>query len=575
MILRDRRRSEERRQRRAERARARTATVTKAEARIEAERRVCRASLYEFTKAAWPIIRPGTEYVDNWHIRVICDHLQALFFGLQTVDGHPLRRLVINMPPRHMKTIIADVMLPGWAWTHDPSHQFFFSTYAQHLSDDSALDFRQLIHSEWYITRFGPTGNRALDAVEPPVALGGRQQTRHTQTTAQGARQASSVAGKTTGVGGDTLVADDPHNVAGGDSERKVTTVIVWWTRGMSTRGNDPKTSRQLVIMQRLFEGDLADVCLAMGYDALILPARWEGVREIGCLGHADPRTEIGEPLWPARFGDAELRDLEQQLDDAAPGQLQQRPAPPGGGLFKVDFLRKLSAPVRDALLRQPGALDQLAIFCDFGQKGRSQRGRKRSYSVAAVWGKRGSDVFLFDIWREQCEFDRMEEGLRELAAKWPQARPIIIEDKAAGTHIGQRLARILPGVMMVNPRGDKDHRARAVSPFMSAGNVWVPTPDWAPWVLDWLREHELFPRAANDDQVDVTSMALDYLLLQNWATPYAPEQAQERSGAMPVEVSMAAARQRAALEARWRALDDEDEPEGLVTRRYTGAAWG
>lgn len=553
-------------------ARTRRATVTPAEARIEAERRVCMASFARFCQEAWHVVEPGKVYQHNWHIDVICEHLEALFFRRPAVTGplagQPIRDLVINIPPRHMKSLTCSVMFPAWCWTHDPGRQFFYSSYAQHLSDDHAALTMQLVRSEWYQLRFGPTGNQALDA-PGFVELRGKKRTRHFETSKGGARQSSSVMGKTTGAGGDILVADDPHNVLERESDRKMARVITWWSRAMASRGNDPRTFGRLVIMQRIAEGDLADWCIRQGYALLKLPARFEGESEIGVLGHVDPREEEGEPLWAGRFGDLELTKLETSLQEDAAGQLQQRPAPVGGRTFRVGSVRRMSQRVYSTLLA-PGRLDELIMVWDLASKGRAQRKKaKRSYTVGAVWGRRGPHVFLFDVWRDQVRFAEQLEGIEEMAHRWPQARPLYIENKANGIPGGDLLTNRIPGILLVEPRGDKDLRANAVSPFFKAGNVWVPEDEMFDWVRPWLREHEYFPDAANDDQVDTTSMALDLLLVQGWAEPMAPEGSAMTFDDSDPTLAAARERQRARLRAHFR---EGGAPDGV--RTFTGAGY-
>lgn len=491
---------------------------------------MCLESFHFFCRAAWHVIEPSTPYKDNWHIRVVCDHLEAVIFGRICQSGpnagKPLRDLVINMPPRMMKSRIVSILFPAWAWLHRPGKQFFYASYAQHLADEHALLTKQLVESEWYQIRFGRTGNAALDR-NGYVALGGRQQVRHFQTDAGGARQTSSVLGKATGAGGDVLVADDPHNVLERESERRMSRVIVWWTKAMSSRGNDPTTVARIVMMQRLHAKDLAGYCARTGYSVLKIPARYEGEKQIGVLGHEDPRDEIGEPLWVQRQPDDALAKLERDLGEDAAGQLQQRPEAQGGNIFPIQSVRIYSQRVLDALLARPENVHEWVTVWDFA----FGKGAKRSFTCGQVWARRGADVFLIDQIRVRAKFLEMADAVRTLAERWPMAAPRLVEKKAAGEPIMDFLEAEIPGMKPTDPRGDKVARANAVSPFFHAGNVWIPHHSMAPWVGEpaylhgqllaeegtWVHEHALFPNSANNDQVDCTSMALDHLLLQRW----------------------------------------------------------
>lgn len=563
------------------RGRGRKAKVGPVEARIELERRACIRSLAAFCKAAWHVIEPETPYQHNWHIDEICAHLEAVFWGHAAVTGpnagNAIRNLVLNIPPRHMKSRIVSVFFPAWCWIHDPGRRFFFASYAQNLSDEHALDTMRLVRSEWYRTRFGPTGNPHFDAGGRHVSLGARQQTRHFITDRGGARQASSVMGKATGAGGDILVVDDPHNLLERESEVKMARVITWWAKAMASRGNNPKTFARIVVMQRIAEDDLSGYCIGQGYDTVILPARFEGQKAIGVLGHEDPREVEGEPLWANRFGDVELAMLEKDLDEDAAGQLQQRPAPAGGRVFKVNFLRRYSAAVRKALLARPDVVDEWVITVDTAVKGRAARkNAKRSYTVIAVWARRGSDAFLMDVWRKQVPFTEQVEGLREMAERWPMARPILIEDESNGPAIADQLANVVPGIELVPPRGDKDRRASAVAPFVKSGNVWVPANDVEPWVRAWVHEHELFPDASHNDQVDTTSMALDYLFIRGWTAPSEPRGGYMRPAREEDDPAILLARQRAAFDSTIRTAR-LDNPAGTTTtgrKQYTGRGY-
>lgn len=556
------------RKKRSRKARTRQTHVGPEEARIEAERRACLDSLAHFAKEAWHVVQPQFEYQHNWHIDVISQHLEALFFRRPATSGptagQPVRDLVINIPPRHMKSLLCSVFFPAWALANRAGEQFFYSSYAQHLSDDHALMTRELIESEWYQTRFGPTGNRAIDA-ENYVKIKGKKQVRLFTTDQGGARLASSVLGKTTGAGGDVLVADDPHNVTERESERKMARVITWWSRAMASRGNNPKTFCRLIIMQRVAEDDLAGWAINQGYATLIIPARYEGNKQIGCLGHEDPREEVGDPLWPGRFGDVELSKLEAELQEDAAGQLQQRPSPVGGRTFRVKALRTYSPIVRDTLLK-PGNLDEMCQVWDLATKGRHSK-RKRSFSVGAVWGRRGANAFLFDVWREQVGFAEQVEAIEMMASRWPNARPIYIEAKANGPSAADLLMHSVPGLMMVEPRGDKDKRARAASPFFKSGNIWVP--DDAPWLAEWVKEHEYFPDGAFNDQVDTTSMVVDLFFIKSWSEPLPPEGGDLRMDGSPERLrEIAEARARAQHRVRQRFASEDAPPVQMFTGR-------
>ena len=219
-------------------------------------------SLKLFTKNSWQSIEPAREFYDNWHIDAISEHLQAV------VEGD-IRRLIINVPPRHMKSISVAVCLPAWTWTIQPNKRFLYASYAGSLSIRDSVKCRRLIDSKWYQQYFGDIFNLTTD----------QNQKQRFENDQNGQRIATSVDGALTGEGGDIIVVDDPHNVREAESSKVRESVLDWWDQAMQTRLNDPKTGAFIIIMQRVHENDLTGHILANEYndwDHLCLPARYE-----------------------------------------------------------------------------------------------------------------------------------------------------------------------------------------------------------------------------------------------------------------------------------------------------------
>lgn len=281
----------------------------------------------DFMRQAWPILEPATPYVHGWHVDAIADHLTAVTQG-------QIRRLLINMPPRHMKSLAISVFWPSWSWTEQPELRWLFASYALSLSKRDSLKCRRLIESPWYQERWGGVFQLTGDQNEKL-----RFENDHT-----GYRLATSVGGAATGEGGDIVVIDDPHNANEAESDTIREGVIEWFDGVMSTRLNDPKRGRMVTVMQRAHSKDVAGHILECGgWEHLCLPAEYEPKPQVyvTSLGFEDPRTEPGELLWPERFGRAEIDSLKKSLGSyRAAGQLQQRPAPADGGIFKRHWWR-------------------------------------------------------------------------------------------------------------------------------------------------------------------------------------------------------------------------------------------
>jgi len=259
------------------------------------EREWCERRLSNFVRHAWHVLEPATPYVHGWHIDLICDHLEAITRG-------KLRNLVINIPPRHMKSLLVSVLWPAWAWTRRPEMRWLFASYAQSLATRDSLKMRRLVLSPWYQRLWG--GEFALTSDQNAKVRFENDRT--------GYRLATSVGAIATGEGGDVVAVDDPHSASQARSEAERENALIWWDETMSTRLNDPRRGAKVIVMQRLHECDLSGHVLAQGgYEHLCLPAEYEPERSCVTSVGSDPREEPGEPIWPERMG---IEDL------AAPG---------------------------------------------------------------------------------------------------------------------------------------------------------------------------------------------------------------------------------------------------------------
>src|SRR5882724_54059 len=292
----------------------------------EIDRELATRSLRAFIQQAWPVLQPATPFVPGWHIDALCEHLEAITYG-------QIRNLVINIPPRHMKSLAVSVFWPCWEWARWPERRWLFASYAESLSLRDSRHCRTVVQSPWYRCNWGDVFVLTEDQNEK----------RRFDNDKTGYRIASSVGGANTGEGGDRIVCDDPHNVKEAESDAARKGVCDWYDQVMSTRVNDPKTAARVIIMQRVHEADLSGHVLAQGgYEHLCLPAEYEGSKRTTVIGWSDPRTELGELLWPERFGHAEIAELKLRLGSyGAAGQLQQRPSPAEGGILKRHWWRR------------------------------------------------------------------------------------------------------------------------------------------------------------------------------------------------------------------------------------------
>jgi predicted phage terminase large subunit-like protein len=484
----------------------------------EIERRAALRSLAEFVRQAWHVLEPGTPLAWGWHIEAICLHLEAVFRG-------EINRLLINVPPGHMKSLLTNVFFPAWAWLHRPSWRLIYATYAQDLTERDSVKCRDLIKSQWYQETFRPAWKIKAD-----------QDTKdHIANTEGGFRIALSVGGKGTGYRGDATIADDPISAEEAYSEAARKRCIRWWDKTMSSRLSNPKLGVRVIIMQRLHQEDLSGHVLRKGgYQHLKLASEFDPKKkavtfvrrpdpETGKYRYEkfweDPRQKLGEPLFPALFDEEVLEQCKKDLADAYAGQHLQEPTAAEGGLFKKKwwrFHRPDGLPNWGTAERPDGCnehpaiplprMDRFLISLDANFK----EGLKNSYVVFTVWGARGADRFLLEVRRGQWGFTKTLEVFRELVQAWPLALEKIVEEKANGAAIINTLSSEIAGIIPIDPEGGKEARAAAIQPQVRSGNVYLA--EGADWLEEYVAEMASFPNGMFNDQVDSTSQALIYL---------------------------------------------------------------
>jgi predicted phage terminase large subunit-like protein len=514
-----------------------TKIPTPAEAAAEIIRRQsAERSLYEFAKLSWPWVEGGKPFQDNWHIGAIAEHLEAVANG-------QIRNLLINQPPRTMKSLLCSVMFPAWRWIHEPSEQFLFVSYAQNISVRDSRRCRALIQSRWYQARWGHL-----------FAIVGDQDTKiRFENDHMGYRIASSVDGQNTGEGAGILVFDDLNN-ARDMSEVVLQSTLDFWSNVMPTRMNDFKTSSRIVVQQRTHEMDISGHIIEQDkgigeWIKLILPMEFEPLRRAITVKlpstkarpWADPRHTEGDLLWPARIGAKELARLKREMasEMTIAGQLQQRPAPEAGGIIKKAWFKIWKEP-------EPPKCDFTLLSIDTS----FTANKESAFNVAQTWGifKMRPEhhpnvqdptaqilipnMILLSQWRAQCEYPEMRKMVQRLAkdylddkdeprhSKKPK-RPdiILIESKATGIMLLQDLRRAgVPATAFSPDRyGDKRQRVHLATPVIAGGRVWLPgkQPEcqtWRDWCQPFMSEALLFPNARTRDTVDTMTQAILHL---------------------------------------------------------------
>lgn len=447
-----------------------------------------RSDLTLFIERVFMHLFPETPYKPNWHIELIASKLEAVFEGR-------IRRLIINVPPRSLKSVMASVSFVAWALGHKPSMQFICASYGQDLADKLAQDCRSVMLSEWYRQLF----STRLDKPRPPVS------DFHTQ--AGGGRFATSVGGVLTGRGGDVIIIDDPVKPDEAMSDTARRSANEWFDHTVSSRLNDKCTGAIVIIMQRLHEDDLVGHVLEQNdWEVLALPAIAE---EEQCFsfptldGERKVIRRIGDVLHPDREPPEVLMTLRATLGDYHfAGQYQQVPVPLGGGMFKLEWLRYYEP------YEKPEEFDLILQSWDTSNK----ESELNNFSVCTTWGIKNGDKYLLDVRRERMDYPTLKRAVLEQIRRFnPQV--VLIEDKASGIQLIQELRSMDISIIQgFKPEGDKVMRAHAQTGAFEGGFVRLPRQ--APWLDAYVQELTTFPRGKFNDQVDSTVQALAWSAL-------------------------------------------------------------
>ena len=401
-------------------------------------------------------------------------------------------RLIINLPPRHLKSLMASIAFPAWCLGHGPSAQILCVSYAQDLADKLARDCRSIMMSRWYRQIFSTRLAAHRQAVQEFI------------TTRQGYRLATSTGGVLTGRGADIILIDDPlkPEEALSDAQRKAANE--WYDHTLYSRLNDKRHGAIVIIMQRLHEDDLVGHVLAQeGWEILSFPAIAEAdeVHRIETIwGEQCFRRRQGEALHPDREPLDTLDRIRRTIGEYNfAGQYQQSPAPLGGGLVKAEWFKRYRENER------PERFDRIVQSWDTANKATELS----DFSVCTTWGVKGKDLFLLAVFRRRLEYPALKRAVREQLSLFG-ANEVLIEDKASGTQLIQELiADGCHGVTRYQPTTDKVMRLNSQTGVIENGFVHIP--ETAPWLAEYLHEMTVFPKGKHDDQVDSTAQFLDW----------------------------------------------------------------
>jgi len=427
----------------------------------------------------------------SWYIRAMCHWLERMAKG-------ELRRSMIWIQPRTLKSFTVAVVFPCWLLGRNPSAKIMVGTYGGTLARDHAIKRRQIMDSDWYQklfprTRLAAVGNRDGDLA----------------TTAGGYCICATVGGPVTGRGADFILLDDCMKAEDETSEAMREAVKRWFSSTLSTRRNDKRTSSILSIQQRIGEDDLPSHLLTKGYACLNLPAIAEREEDIELAEGIVHHRSRGDLLDPIRFPMEVLEEERLNLGPQAfAAQYMQNPVAPEGNLLRMEQFRRFEIPIsRERFDRVIQSWDPAATDLPTSD-----------WSVGTTWGLLAGRFFLLDIHRARLDYPGLKRAVIAQRAKW-RADQVVIEKSSNGLALVQQLQQEGPFRPFAWPPAgirqiDKAERLLAQTGQIEEGRVWLPAS------LDgldaFLSELRAFPNGRFDDQVDSLTQMLEYTFW-NW----------------------------------------------------------
>lgn len=427
-------------------------------------------------------LNPGAAFLPNWHLEAICYQLMRILRGDCT-------RLIINMPPRSLKSILTSVVFPAFLLGHDPRRRIFGVSYSNDLSAKHASDFRSIVQSPWYRRAF-PNSQVARTADSDVF------------TTGRGFRRATSVNATLTGLGGDCFIIDDPQKPIDAQSEVQRNSLNDWFFNTLMSRLDNKATGSIILVQQRVHLNDLTGHLLEnpSGWEHLSLPAIAEADERILIGKNRFHLRRAGEALHPEREPIEVLQNLQRELGpDIFAAQFQQTPVPPGGAMIKKAWLRYYDMPPERTYRAK------IIQSWDTAAKG----GAQNSWSVCTTWMFVDGYFYLLDLTRGRFEYPQLRNTAIALAERF-EPNAILIEDASTGVSLAQELRPVLPFTIKPIPvNHDKPGRLYVCTGKFAAGQVLFPTG--ARFLRDLEAELLTFPQSKTADQVDSISQALNY----------------------------------------------------------------
>lgn len=433
-----------------------------------------------FVACFFRIVRPEIPFDNAWYVRALCHALSSMLTKSSS-------RVIINLPPRALKSTIASVLFPAWVMGRNPEKRILCASYNDQLSKNFSRDFARVVKDPLFQEAF------------PRFRLGAKVAEGEIATTLNGYRIATSVGGMATGRGADLIIVDDPINASEIGSEAERIAVKEWFDKSIQSRLDRQGQGHILVVMQRLHEDDLSGHLLQKesGWQLFLFPIRNTGPERRVAIGHGQScKWPEDADLMPAIMDRAEQERFKAEIGERTfSAQYLQEPLPAGGAVFKLDWIRSYPEALPLSGYRSVVLSLDVAVKPD----------DTADYTVCTVWGVGRTRIYhLLDVHRVRLPYHSVLALARDLIARY-KATHVLVEDAANGMSLAQELARVnLYSTVPIRPKIDKLSRAQAATPPFEQGRVLLP--EKADWRLAYIHELAGFPGTRYDDQVDSTT---------------------------------------------------------------------
>ncbi|MFN3891261.1 MAG: hypothetical protein ACK4MV_12750 [Beijerinckiaceae bacterium] len=463
---------------------------------------MARSDLWCFIELMFPVLHPGTRLV-------YADYLGLMATLLMSASERKYRRLIFNLPPRHMKSLIVSIMYPAWRLGRDPGVKFICISYGDDLAHDHSAMTRKIMQSSQYRMIF------------PNVELD-KKAVDHIRTSKGGYRYATSIGSDITGFGADEIIIDDPMQPDEAGSEKRKQDIRSWVQSSVLTRFNDPSRGVLMLVMHRLAPDDLSGTMEASADFVLKLPLIAADKQHFTSKNKTILLRAPGDILNPNRMTDKDVEDLKLSLPKHVfDSQYQQQPTVGGSGMISLKHFRRYD-------LSSMPAFELTIHSWDIGAT------ITGNASVCTKWGlvrdpAGGDALYLTDVLRLRLELPEVRAAIRAQRAKDRPAL-IVLDERGVGLGVCQELQREFRNVIGSTattepvdhigapgrrPNAGKIERFGQAALAIADGRVLIPTT--APWLESFLYEIASFPNIPDKDQVDSMTQLVAHINAGIW----------------------------------------------------------